>query len=146
TRHEVLEAPPDLLITNYSMLEYMLMRPLERPVFDATRDWLAKNPEKKMLLVVDEAHLYRGAGGAEVGLLLRRARARLGIDADRLQVIATSASFANEQHAKTFAAQLSGKKTEEFEVVSGDLAYRADDDPGPRGEADVLARISIDDF
>ena len=40
TRHEVLSNPPDVLVTNYSMLEYMLMRPLERPVFDATREWL----------------------------------------------------------------------------------------------------------
>ena len=42
TRHEVLAAPPDVLVTNYSMLEYMLMRPLERPIFDAhpTTGWL----------------------------------------------------------------------------------------------------------
>ena len=82
TRHEVLDAPQDVLITNYSMLEYMMMRPLERPVFDATREWLADNPDEKFLLIVDEAHLYRGAAGAEVALLLRRLRARLEIDAD----------------------------------------------------------------
>src|SRR5690606_2833266 len=39
TRHEVQIAPPDLLVTNYSMLEYMLMRPIERPIFDRTREW-----------------------------------------------------------------------------------------------------------
>ena len=61
TRHEVLEAPPDILVTNYSMLEYMLMRPLERPIFDQTRRWLEENPDEKFLLVIDEAHLYRGA-------------------------------------------------------------------------------------
>ena len=42
TRHEVQAFPPDLLVTNYSMLEYMLMRPIERPIFDRTREWLAK--------------------------------------------------------------------------------------------------------
>ena len=42
TRHEVQVAPPDLLVTNYSMLEYMLMRPIERPIFDQTRDWLER--------------------------------------------------------------------------------------------------------
>ena len=104
TRHEVLEAPPDLLVTNYSMLEYMLMRPLERPIFDATRTWLADNPNERLMLVVDEAHIYRGAAGAEVGLLLRRLRARLGITPERLQVIATSASFNDADHARTFAA------------------------------------------
>ena len=76
-------------------LEYMLMRPLERPVFDATRRWLAESPDEKFLLIVDEAHLYRGEAGAEVALLLRRLRARLGIAADRVQVIATSASFSD---------------------------------------------------
>src|SRR5207248_9121968 len=86
TRHEVLANPPDLLVTNYSMLEYMLMRPLERPVFDATKAWLHENPDERLFLVIDEAHLYRGAAGAEVGLLLRRLRARLEIPADRLQV------------------------------------------------------------
>src|SRR5260370_15775630 len=79
TRHEVHEAPPDVLITNYSMLEYMLMRPLERPIFDRTREWLEANPSENLLLVLDEAHLYRGAAGAEVALLLRRLRKRLGI-------------------------------------------------------------------
>ena len=98
-----------MLITNYSMLEYMLMRPLERPVFDATRAWLEANPDEKFLLIIDEAHLYRGAAGAEVALLLRRLRSRLGITPDRLQVICTSASFASPEYAREFAAQLTGK-------------------------------------
>ncbi len=93
TRHEVQQAPPDLLVTNYSMLEYMLMRPIERPIFDQTRAWLAKNKDEKFLVVLDEAHLYRGAGGAEVGLLLRRLRDRLGITPQRFQVICATASF-----------------------------------------------------
>ena len=58
TRHEVLSAPPDVLVTNYSMLEYMLMRPLERPVFDITREWFAEHPDQSFIVVVDEAHLY----------------------------------------------------------------------------------------
>src|SRR6202044_2537686 len=87
TRHEVQAAPPDLLVTNYSMLEYMMMRPIERPIFDKTREWLAQNPSEKFLIVLDEAHLYRDAAGAEVGLLLRRLRDRLNIQPDRFQVI-----------------------------------------------------------
>lgn len=146
TRHEVLEAPPDLLVTNYSMLEYMLMRPLERPIFDATKEWLAENPAERLMLIVDEAHLYRGAAGAEVGLLLRRLRARLGIDPDRVQVICTSASFAKPTHALSFAAQLTGKKDSEFEVLTGALAKRADDAAGGRETAEILAQIRIDAF
>jgi ATP-dependent helicase YprA (DUF1998 family) len=146
TRHEVLEAPPDLLVTNYSMLEYMLMRPLERPVFDATRQWLENNPDERLMLIVDEAHLYRGAAGAEVGLLLRRLRARLGIDPTRVQVICTSASFANPEYARGFAAQLTGKKTKEFEVLTGILAKRADAAPGDEVAVGILAEISTDQF
>jgi ATP-dependent helicase YprA (DUF1998 family) len=146
TRHEVLAAPPDVLITNYSMLEYMLMRPLERPVFDATRDWLADNPEERFLLIVDEAHLYRGAAGAEVALLLRRLRSRLGIDPSRLQVITTSASFASAAYAREFAAQLSGKDVTDFRTVEGDLKLREPSAPGSTADAEALATVPIGDF
>lgn len=146
TRHEVLAAPPDVLITNYSMLEYMMMRPLERPVFDATREWLASNPHEKFLLIVDEAHLYRGAAGAEVALLLRRLRARLGIPADRLQVIATSASFNDAEYASAFAAQLTGKDLAEFRTVRGQLDLRSLASPGSNGEAALLASLPLEDF
>lgn len=146
TRHEVLANPPDLLITNYSMLEYMLMRPLERPIFDATRDWLDKNPRQNFVLVVDEAHLYRGAAGAEVGLLLRRLRARLGIPADRLQVICTSASFNDRDYARQFAAQLSGKNPRDFRTVQGELALRPADARGSDADARVLANVPLGRF
>src|SRR5580704_5206973 len=108
TRHEVQAAPPDLLVTNYSMLEYMLMRPIERPIFDKTREWLIDNPNEKFMIVLDEAHLYRGAAGAEVGLLLRRLRDRLGIPPERFQVICATASFKDHNYAPQFGAQLAG--------------------------------------
>ncbi len=146
TRHEVLESPPDVLITNYSMLEYMLMRPLERPIFDATRDWLARHPDDTFVLVVDEAHLYRGAAGAEVGLLLRRLRARLGLTPDRVQVICTSASFTDDARAKVFAAELSGKQPADFETIGGELALRPDSGKGSAADATVLAAISLSSF
>ena len=146
TRHEVLAAPPDVLITNYSMLEYMLMRPLERPVFDATREWLENNPDEKFLLVVDEAHLYRGAAGAEVALLLRRLRARLGIPADRLQVVATSASFDNAEYARQFAAQLTGKDVADFRTVQGELALRSPAGTGSHEDAVLLAGLPLDAY
>jgi Lhr-like helicase len=146
TRHEVLGAPPDVLITNYSMLEYMLMRPLERPIFDETRNWLTNNPSEKFVLIVDEAHLYRGAAGAEVALLLRRLRARLGITPDRLQVICTSASFHKTEYAKTFAAQLTGKDRTDFETVRGHHDLRPNAGPGSQADADALAAVPLTDF
>jgi Lhr-like helicase len=146
TRHEVLDAPPDVLITNYSMLEYMLMRPLERPIFDATRTWLAENSDEKFLLIVDEAHLYRGAAGAEVALLLRRLRSRLGITPDRLQVICTSASFADPDYARKFAAQLTGKSESDFETVRGRYDLRAHGAVGSPADADALAAVPLAGF
>lgn len=146
TRHEVLQAPPDVLITNYSMLEYMLMRPLERPVFDMTRSWLEENPDEKFLLIVDEAHLYRGAAGAEVALLLRRLRARLGINPDRLQIIATSASFDSPRYACEFAAQLSGKDISDFRSVEGRLDKKTPSDVGAAADAEALAAVSLTSF
>ncbi|MGE3718539.1 MAG: DEAD/DEAH box helicase [Bauldia sp.] len=146
TRHEVQTAPPDLLVTNYSMLEYMLMRPIERPIFDATRDWLAENPEERFLIVLDEAHLYRGAAGAEVGLLLRRLRDRLGIAPDRFQVICATASFRDKDYAPEFGAQLSGVPAATFVPIKGDFAWRPHAGAGTRRDAEVLAAIDLDGF
>ena len=146
TRHEVQAAPPDVLVTNYSMLEYMLMRPLERPIFDQTRDWLEKNPEERFLLVIDEAHLYRGASGTEVALLIRRLTRRLGIGPERLQVICTSASLADADSAVYFAAQLAGKTTDDFDIVQGTLALHPNEEKGTIQDANALSEIDLEVF
>lgn len=146
TRHEVLAHPPDVLVTNYSMLEYMLMRPLERPIFDRTRSWLAENEDERLLLVVDEAHLYRGAAGSEVALLLRRLRDRLGIPPERLQVICTSASFDNPDYAAEFAAELSGTRAADFVTVTGQLALSDEANSASEDDAKVLAGTSLARF
>lgn len=146
TRHEAQAAAPDLLVTNYSMLEYMLMRPIERTIFDQTSAWLANNPDEKFTVVLDEAHLYRGAAGAEVGLLLRRLRARLGIPVERFQVICATASFSDTAKGGEFGAQLSGAPVESFVPVVGDLDLRSHAAPGTAADAEVLAAIDLDKF
>ena len=108
TRHEIQAACPDLLVTNYSMLEYMLLRPIERKIFTDTRDFYEANPEEKFILILDEAHLYRGANGTEVAYLIRRLLDRLGLEPSRVIFIATSASFSNAASAKEFVAGLAG--------------------------------------
>ena len=143
TRHEVHETPPDILITNYSMLEYMLMRPLERPIFDRSREWLKENPEERLLLVLDEAHLYRGAAGAEVALLVRRLRARLNIPPERLQIICTSASFQDSEYASVFGAQLSGKSTADFDTIPGEIHLRDEATFGTRDDAEALCTVDL---
>ncbi len=146
TRHEVQEAAPDILVTNYSMLEYMLMRPLERPIFDQTRAWLESNPDERLLLVLDEAHLYRGAAGAEVGLLIRRLRARLAISPERVQVICTSASFKDPVSASRFGAELTGKNNACFTTIAGDLDFRAPAAAGSQDDAAALNTVNLDAF
>ncbi len=96
TRFEMQQFCPDILITNYSMLEYMLLRPRERKIWDDTKIWLESNPHNKLLFVIDEAHMYRGSAGGEVSLLIRRLFHRLGIDRNRVQFILTTASMPNK--------------------------------------------------
>ncbi len=60
TRQEMQSEPPDVLVTNYSMLEYMLARPIERGIFEKTSEWLKADPANYLTVVLDEAHVYRG--------------------------------------------------------------------------------------
>ncbi|MEC9398813.1 MAG: DEAD/DEAH box helicase, partial [Myxococcota bacterium] len=145
-RHEMLDSPPDILVTNYSMLEYMLLRPIERRLFETTRAFYQANPSERLILVLDEAHLYRGAQGTEVAMLISRLRQRLGLRSDQFQVICTSASFADPNAAKRFAADLATKPPESFEVLLGDKQRRSPDGPGSEEECDALSRVSLSDL
>ena len=98
------------------------------------------------MLVVDEAHLYRGASGAEVALLIRRLRTRLGIPPERLQVICTSASFQDPDSALEFAAQLTGKAASDFTSVQGELDLRPNEASGTNQDAISLASIDLGNF
>lgn len=93
TRFEMQKSCPDILITNYSMLEYMMIRPREKKIWDDTRQWLHADKRNKLLFVIDEAHMYRGSSGGEVSLMIRRLFHKLGIRRDRVQFILTTASM-----------------------------------------------------
>ena len=136
TRFEMQQFCPDILITNYSMLEYMLLRPREQKIWDDTREWLASNNKNKLLFVIDEAHMYRGSSGGEVSLLIRRLFHKLGISRDRLQFILTTASMPNKNQQDVdsvmkFANELTASDkatrfcylTGEREVIDGQLKY-----------------------
>ncbi len=142
-RHEAQEGVPDLLVTNYSMLEYMLMRPIERDIFRETRTGYAANRDQRLLLVLDEAHLYRGAQGTEVAMLIRRLRNRLGLPLSQLQVICTSASFSNPDAAKRFAADLAGKPVAGFQVLTGDKRAAQPSGPGDDKVAEAFAGVEL---
>lgn len=125
TRGEMQQICPDILITNYSMLEYMLMRPIEDGFWEKTVKWLNASVENKLMLVIDEAHMYRGASGGEVSLLIRRLQDRLGIDVTKLKCVLTSASVPKGQddELKKFACALTGKDVEKatFQIVREEL-------------------------
>ncbi|MDV2996630.1 MAG: ATP-dependent RNA helicase DbpA [Chroococcidiopsis sp. SAG 2025] len=93
SRQEIWETPPQILVTNYSMLEHMLIRPKER------NDIFARAQHFK-LLVVDEAHSYNGSTGTEVSMLIERFKSAVGIEeSGQMQGIATSATLGDRNDA-----------------------------------------------
>lgn len=106
SRAEMRANPPHILLTNYAMLEYLLLRPSDIDLFDGplAQTW--------RFVALDEAHVYDGAQGSEVALLLRRLRQRVAPEAS-LQCIATSASLDGApDEAMTFARNLFHAKFE----------------------------------
>ncbi len=152
TRQEMQIQCPDILVTNYSMLEYMLLRPIERSLFDQTKAWLESDSANKLTVVLDEAHVYRGAAGAEVALLLRRLQSRLGVDRDRIRYILTSASLGDSEDAKRkvieFASDLTGLDPNKgsFALITGERQALENPFPGNKEEADCLASFSLSSF
>ncbi|WP_411101587.1 DEAD/DEAH box helicase [Streptomyces sp. cmx-4-9] len=123
SRWDMQTSPPDVLITNYSMLNIMLMRRDEDAIFAQTRDWLASSKTNVFSLVVDELHMYRGTQGTEVAYLLRKLIDRLGLstDSDQLSVVATSASMDPTSPVdRKFLSDFFGRAPDRFAVLSGD--------------------------
>lgn len=120
-RWDMMRTPPDILVTNYSMLNAMLMRAREEHMFEATRNWLSENPENKFTLVVDELHLYRGSSGAEVGMIVRNLLSRLGIepDSNQLRIIASSASLSSDDSSLEYLERFFGIERGTFSVEPG---------------------------
>lgn len=126
-RNEMRNKPPHILLTNYSMLEYLLIRPDDSPLFDDGRaKWWT-------FLVLDEAHQYRGAKGMEMGMLIRRLKQRLREGGRSLpfRCIATSATLAEGEKdipaVATFATDLFGEKFNDDDVLLGKTVPLSDD-------------------
>ncbi|WP_376793269.1 DEAD/DEAH box helicase [Thermoflexus sp.] len=119
-RSEMRRTPPHILLTNYSMLEYLLLRPDDSPLFDHGRArWWT-------FLVLDEAHQYRGSRGIEMAMLLRRLKQRLreGGRSEPFRCIATSATLVGGEDDKAdvarFASDLFGEEFHEEDVILGE--------------------------
>ena len=89
SREEMQDDPPHIFLTNYAMLEYLLLRPKDSVFFDG------KTGNHWRYLVLDEAHVYDGARANEIGMLLRRLEQRVVGDnvEGKIQAIATSATI-----------------------------------------------------
>lgn len=149
TRQEMQQLCPDILITNYSMLEYMLIRPIEKSIWDKTTEWLNMSEDNKLLLVIDEAHMYRGSSGGEVALLIRRLLHKLNVTRDKIRFILTSASVPADGEAdiREFSSNLTAQNINKttFDIIYGKQHELTDTDSIDM-TAEQLASIQTDDF
>jgi len=113
-KQEVLNNPPDILLTNYVMLELLLTRPRERVLVEAL--------EGIEFLVLDELHTYRGRQGSDVALLIRRLKSMIG--GENVQCVGTSATMSSEggtddqnQAVKHVFGKLFGVDSESIDVI-----------------------------
>lgn len=123
SRWDMQDHPPDILITNFSMLGIMLMREADQSIFEHTRRWLQEEGSV-FHLIVDELHLYRGTAGTEVAYLLRLLLERLGLTPDdpRLRILASSASLeANDVESLSFLSEFFGCAWQPEESIPGTL-------------------------
>ena len=140
-RDEMRDAPPHILLTNYSMLEYLLIRPDDSPLFDNGRG------ERWQFIVLDEAHQYRGAKGMEMGMLIRRLKQRLrdGGRRDPFRCIATSATLSSgksdaDRHAVAgFANELFGEPFSARSIMFSESQATSADGPPRRYHAFLRA-------
>lgn len=133
-RDEMRDTPPHILLTNYSMLEYLLIRPDDSPLFDNGRGifW--------QFIVLDEAHQYRGAKGMEMGMLIRRLKQRLrdGGRQEEFRCIATSATISSQESQRDkkavaeFAKELFGEPFKLPGIVFGEYSPNFDSSGAPR--------------
>ena len=115
TRDELHKSPPDILLTNPTMLEYMLLRDKDQKLFtNGSLSWI----------VVDEAHTFTGAGAAELAMLLRRVVNAFNVDpAKGLHFAASSATIGDggDKELQRFISDISGVPLPKVKVISGGL-------------------------
>lgn len=115
SREQIRRTPPNILLTNYSMLEYLLLRPQDAPLFEGAFGSSWRH------IAIDEAHIYSGALGTEIAYLLRRLKARIRCDAGvtpQLQCYATSATIGSPEDmpkVAKFAQDIFGEPFEQGE-------------------------------
>ncbi|MGI5499359.1 DEAD/DEAH box helicase [Lentzea sp. CA-135723] len=140
SRWDMSAAPPDILITNYSMLNVMLLRERDGHFFESTRKWLDESLDNRFTLVVDELHMYRGTAGTEVAYLIRTLKSRLGLDQrpGQLRVLAASASL-DPHRDRGYLQEFFGVDASTFRFIGGDTVRPADGAGGTLADAVKIA-------
>ena len=131
-RDQMRETPPHILLTNYAMLEYLLIRPDDSPLFAGGR-W--------RFIVLDEVHTYSGAMGIEIAMLLRRLKNRVADGrAGMLQCFATSATLGSGPRDKPkiakFATDLFGEDFNENDVIEAEYELQSNMPEWGRGTSE----------
>ncbi len=121
-REQIKNSPPHILITNYAMLEYLMVRPGDSIFFSE------ENANKWKFIVLDEAHVYNGSSGIEVAMLLRRLKAKL--QNNKINYILTSATLGDENSDVEVAAFGENLCDSKFDVNNIVRAYRINPDGG----------------
>jgi DEAD/DEAH box helicase domain-containing protein len=142
-------SPPPILVTNPTMLEYMLVRAQDAPILQQSQGMLE-------WIVLDEAHNYVGSQAAELALLLRRVLHAFGTSAGRVRFVATSATIAGSddrarQELKRFLADLAGVDESRVTVVEGtrqvpDLTSAVDESLAQKGPRELGVIDSADRY
>ena len=115
TRKMMRDTPAPMLVTNATMLEYMLVRQIDEPI-------IQKSQGKLRWIVLDEAHTYIGSQAAELSLLLRRVMHTFGVEAKDVRFVATSATIGDskaDQQLQEYLSSLSGVSVDQVVVVGG---------------------------
>ena len=118
TDHEtLLNMPPDILMTNYKMLDYLLVRPKDADL------WKDNAPDTLKYIAVDELHTFDGAQGTDLACLLRRLKSRLWTPTGYLCCIGTSATMGSKDNGKRileYASEIFGEPFEDNAVITED--------------------------
>lgn len=116
SRDAIRDTPPQILFTNPTMLNYMLLRNKDRPI-------LEKSEGKLRWILLDEAHTYTGSAAAELALQLRRVLQAFKVTVDEVNFAVTSATMGDSEDAqsrlKTFVSQLTGKQPKDIVIIGG---------------------------
>lgn len=111
SRESIRKRKPNILFTNPSMLEYMLLRDKDQGLFSDSLKWI----------VIDEAHTFSGSAGAELALLLRRVLQACGKKPNEIKFATSSATIGNDDNKlKQFIADITGQEAQDIEIVKGE--------------------------